>query len=259
MARDWNHIQAVATDIDGTLTTSGVFSAEVLRALHGLKAAGLKLILVTGRPSGWVQGLVSYLPVDAAIAENGGVIFLGAEKPPLLRQELTGNYKELSGEDNRKPLELVFAALRLNHPHLRVTEDNFYRLSDFTFHVDGLSADKLGELKAEVEKLGCAFTWSTIHAHIMPSGQQKGSAVQWLLQHFKLANSPASTTLTIGDSPNDSSLFEERIFPYSAGVANIEKYRAVMDFFPNEIALHSEGNGFVEIANSLLQLKGKLK
>lgn len=255
----WKNIQVIATDIDGTLTTEGSFSQEVVGALHNLKQTGFRLILVTGRPSGWVQGLVSYLPVDAAIAENGGVIFRGAETSPLLRSEKTGDYHEVvDASDTRRRLAEVFAILKATHPLLRVTEDNAFRLSDYTFHVSGISQNQLLDLKAQVESLGCAFTWSTIHAHIMPTGQEKGSALSWLLQKMGCPVLPAHSTLTVGDSPNDLTLFDEQRFPNSAGVANIEKYRSVMNSFPRIITQKSEGKGFVEIAQSLLSLKGVL-
>lgn len=33
-----------------------------------------------------------------------------------------------------------------------------------------------------------------------------------------------SEIFTVGDSPNDESLFEQRYFPISVGVANVSKY-----------------------------------
>jgi hydroxymethylpyrimidine pyrophosphatase-like HAD family hydrolase len=254
---DWAKIGTLAMDIDGTLSTSGRFSSEVIAALRALKGAGFTLILVTGRPSGWVQGLVSYLPVDAAIAENGGVVFREPEGAPLLRQpQGIGYHAVADGHSLRSGLATVFQRLLIKNPDLKVTEDNIYRLSDFTFHVDGLSSERLLELKAEVESQGFAFTWSTIHAHIMPRGQEKGAALCWLLREMGISVFPAHSTLTVGDSPNDVTLFDESRFPYTAGVANIEKYRRVMNAFPKVISTQSEGDGFVEIARSLLQLKG---
>lgn len=257
MTGDWQQIEVLAMDIDGTLTTSGMFSTSVLASLYRLREAGLKLILVTGRPSGWVQGLVSYLPVDAAIAENGGVIFQGAESLPWLRDASADDYAPIKDSNLRAKLETVFSALKRNHPELETTEDNCYRLSDFTFHAAGLTSEKLFALKAEVEKQECAFTWSTIHAHIMPHGQQKGAALRWLLKRMNFPSNPAVSTLTVGDSPNDATLFAPAFFPVSVGVANIEKYRHMMDFFPAEVSSKSEGDGFVEIADRLLAVKGR--
>lgn len=253
----WDGLRAVAVDIDGTLTSHGRFPAGVIASLYALQSRGFKLCLVTGRPSGWVQGLATYLPVDAAIAENGGVIFLGAETEPLIRDARTGNYVATDDEQRRESLRQMFLQLRSVRPQLRVTEDNHYRLSDFTFHASGLAADVLGAMKSDVERAGLSFTWSTIHAHIMPGGQEKGTALEWLLAQWGIENRPATTTLTIGDSPNDASLFCVDKFPLSAGVANIVKYRDLMEHYPRIISRLPEADGFIEIVNTLLKIKSE--
>ena len=65
----------VFTDIDDTLTTDGVITPDALQALADLKAAGLVVIAITGRPIGWcapfahgdaAQGIAPW-PVDAMV------------------------------------------------------------------------------------------------------------------------------------------------------------------------------------------------
>lgn len=73
---DLTNIRLVATDMDGTLTTDGKFTAALLQALEDLTAHGIKVLIVTGRSAGWVSGLVSYLPVAGPIAENGNLFYL---------------------------------------------------------------------------------------------------------------------------------------------------------------------------------------
>ena len=253
----WAALEAVAVDIDGTLTSGGRFSADVVSRLSDLRAHGLKVCLVTGRPSGWVQGLVSYLPVDAAIAENGGVIFTGPEAVPLVRTPSTGNYIELQSDELRAPLRNMFSLLSAEFPDLRITGDNIYRLSDFTFHSAGLPVTLLNQLKQRVEHQRLAFTWSTIHAHIMPCGQEKGMALKWMLRQWGIAVQPALTVLTLGDSPNDETMFRAEDFPFSAGVANIVKYREVMKHYPKIISTRTESEGFLEIADTLLNVRRK--
>jgi hypothetical protein len=252
----WAGIEAIAMDIDGTLTTHGLLTSEVVSALHALRSQGLKLCLVTGRSSGWTQALASYLPVDAAIAENGGVVFLGRESAPLLRNPLSGQFEQPTTNHLREPLAQMFSKLLESNPGLQITEDNVFRLSDFTFHSKGLSAVELSAMKNQVEASGLAFAWSTIHAHIMPHGQEKGTALEWLLQKWGIKTGPATTTLTIGDSPNDAPLFAESKFPHSAGVANVVKYREVMSHFPSIVSTQPEGSGLVEIVNILMNIRG---
>ncbi|MDP3171142.1 MAG: HAD hydrolase family protein, partial [Polaromonas sp.] len=54
-AADRLRITGVFTDIDDTLTTEGAITADALQALSDLKAAGLQVIPITGRPVGWSE------------------------------------------------------------------------------------------------------------------------------------------------------------------------------------------------------------
>ena len=79
---DWpltarRNIIGIFTDIDDTLTTEGAITADALQALGDLKAAGLHVIAITGRPVGWSEQVAfggdNAWPVDAVVAENGSV------------------------------------------------------------------------------------------------------------------------------------------------------------------------------------------
>ncbi|MBD0346381.1 MAG: HAD hydrolase family protein [Coleofasciculus sp. Co-bin14] len=69
----FENLRLIATDMDGTLTRQGKFTASLLHALENLMASDIPVLIVTGRSAGWVSGLVSYLPIAGAIAENGGL------------------------------------------------------------------------------------------------------------------------------------------------------------------------------------------
>ncbi len=70
---DLSDIRLIASDVDGTLTQNGKFSSDFISTLIDLQSAEIKVLLVTGRSAGWVSALVNYLPVEGAIAENGGI------------------------------------------------------------------------------------------------------------------------------------------------------------------------------------------
>lgn len=81
--QDRRQISGIFTDTDDTLTTDGVITPDALQALSDLKAAGLQVIPVTGRPVGWcvrfalgdpALGIAPWL-VDAQLAENGALAF----------------------------------------------------------------------------------------------------------------------------------------------------------------------------------------
>ena len=61
-------IAGVFTDIDDTLTTDGAITPDALEALHNLKASGLVVIPITGRPVGWSIPFAATWPVDAIVA-----------------------------------------------------------------------------------------------------------------------------------------------------------------------------------------------
>ena len=73
-------IQGIFTDIDDTLTTDGAITPDALAALHALKASGLSVIAITGRPVGWSEPFAMSWPVDAIVAENGAVLLQNSYK-----------------------------------------------------------------------------------------------------------------------------------------------------------------------------------
>ena len=73
-------IHGVFTDIDDTLTTDGAITPDALQALADLKASGLHVIPITGRPVGWSEPFAAAWPVDSIVAENGAVALLRASR-----------------------------------------------------------------------------------------------------------------------------------------------------------------------------------
>ncbi len=66
---------AVLTDIDDTLTQHGRLPAEAFQALWDLKARGIKVVPITGRPAGWCDLIARQWPVDGVVGENGAFYF----------------------------------------------------------------------------------------------------------------------------------------------------------------------------------------
>ena len=68
-------IRFVLTDIDDTLTENGRLPAASYQALERLQQVGLKVIPITGRPSGWCDHIARMWPVDGIVGENGAFYF----------------------------------------------------------------------------------------------------------------------------------------------------------------------------------------
>ncbi|MEB3213861.1 MAG: HAD family hydrolase [Leptolyngbyaceae bacterium] len=238
-------VQIVATDMDGTLTRDGKFSATLIHALESLQQAGLDVIIVTGRSAGWVQSVMHYLPIWGAIAENGGVFFAADDTPKLI--PLIENMA-----DHRRQLHQTFQHCQALIPTLQESSDNPFRLTDWTFSVEGLSQDEIEALGAIAENHQWSFTYSTVQCHIKPKNQSKAIALQYVLDHF-FPDVPSSAVITVGDSPNDESLFDPTLVPVSIGVANIRDYLDRLSHHPTHITRAPEVEGFQELTQLILK------
>ena len=239
-------IRLIATDIDGTLTREGKFTTELLEAIDRVNAKGIKLLLVTGRSAGWVSAVNNYLPVAGAIAENGGLYFNGDGDFDLMT-------RIESIEEHRAQLANRFWELQSRYPQIAESSDNQFRITDWTFDVAGLSDLELDEIATQCQQWGYSFTFSTIQCHIKPPHQDKGVAIlQVLKQYFPQIN--PTQMITVGDSPNDASMFDRELFPHSVGVANIEHYITQLPHQPQYLTQLPEVAGFCELVNVLTRM-----
>ncbi|MEM7770888.1 MAG: HAD family hydrolase [Cyanobacteria bacterium P01_A01_bin.37] len=238
-------VQIVATDMDGTLTQNGKFSVDLIHALQSLQQAGISVIVVTGRSAGWVQSVVNYLPIWGAIAENGGVFFSSSGEQIL--------FPDIEAiEHHRQHLQQTFQRCQAQFPILQESADNQFRLTDWTFSVEGLSSADLETLCNQAEADQWSFTYSTVQCHIKPRHQNKAIALNHLLNQYFPATS-RSAVITVGDSPNDESLFDRQLVPFSVGVANIQHYLTRLQHHPTYITQYPEVGGFCELAQLILK------
>jgi hydroxymethylpyrimidine pyrophosphatase-like HAD family hydrolase len=296
-----SQIRAIVTDVDGTLTRRGQFTAELLRSLDRLATAGIPVWISTGRSAGWVSALVTYLPVAGAIAENGGLVFLPPGSP-LLHSKAPGPGSPASGSpvsgsrpadarpadarpadsspspdrpgssdadpllsgagiplsniadlrQHRAALAATFAALQAEFPHLRESDDNAFRQTDWTFDVAGLGAAELARMGDRCAADGWEFTYSTVQCHIKPPHQDKANGLCAAQARF-FPEIPGDCLLTVGDSPNDAPMFDPARFPHSVGVANVLHYQGAIAHLPAYVTHQSESAGFAELVDWLLQ------
>lgn len=237
-------IRLIATDVDGTLTQQGKFTPKLITAIETLTQAGIEVILITGRSAGWVQALNHYLPVTGAIAENGGLFYSSKNDSP----ELLVSLSEIS--QHRQHLAEIFHSLKSQFPHLKESTDNRFRLTDWTFDVEGLSSSQLQILAEICHEKDWGFTYSTVQCHIKLKSQDKATGLLKVLSQYfpKLST---KNILTVGDSPNDESLFNPDKFPHSVGVANILHYTEYLNYKPTYVTTTEEVNGFCELAELL--------
>ncbi len=236
-------IRLVATDMDGTLTIAEKFTPNLLKAFETLTTSGIQIVITTGRSAGWVNGLAHYLPVVGAIAENGGLFYLG-ESEILLTPiaDLT---------QHRHKLADSFERLKIQFPQIRESSDNRFRLTDWTFDVEGLSLESLDTIAQLCKSWGWSFTYSTVQCHIKPIQQNKAAGLLKVLTDY-FPHYSSEQILTVGDSPNDESLFDASLFPQSVGVANSLNYADRLLHQPTYVTAASEGAGFCELVNAIV-------
>ena len=234
----------VATDMDGTLTITGQFTPELLQAFARLRAQDIAVMLVTGRSAGWVSGLVNYLPVVGAIAENGGLYISKQSPEPLILPDIP------LMSTHRDRLLAVFDKLKIRHPDLRPASDNRFRITDWTFDIEGLTAADLAWMQQICADHTMGFTYSNVQCHIMIKRQNKAAGLAKVLREQFPHLSPVEV-VTVGDSPNDESLFDPAQFPCSVGVANVAHYLPVLSHQPTYVTTAAEGAGFIELVDKL--------
>jgi HAD superfamily hydrolase (TIGR01484 family) len=239
-------IRLVATDMDGTLTRRGKFTPALLQALEDLATAGFYVLIVTGRSAGWVGGLAYYLPVVGAIAENGGLFYSSASESPIALTPIA----DLAS--HRQDLASVFHQLQATYPQIRESADNRFRITDWTFDVANLTGSELQNLSNLCQQMGWGFTYSNVQCHIKPQGQDKAVGLLQVLREY-FPQCTLEQIITVGDSPNDESLFDERYFPISVGVSNVLEYINQLQHQPAYVTDAAEGEGFCELSRYLLQ------
>ncbi|MGC1308681.1 MAG: HAD family hydrolase [Phormidesmis sp.] len=241
----FSDIRLLATDMDGTLTTAGNFTPALLQAFEALGAAGIDVMIVTGRSAGWVSGLVNYLPVVGAIAENGGLYISKSDPQPLILPDIP----KLSSHRDR--LSSLFERLRVRRPQLKPALDNAYRITDWTFDIDGLLRADFDQMQEICAALHFGFTYSTVQCHLKLDRQNKAAGLRKVLAQ-QFPDLTMANVVTVGDSPNDESLFDPAQFPCSVGVANIAHYLPALAHAPAYVTPSSEGAGFIELVEKIL-------
>ena len=243
-------VRLVATDMDGTLTQGGQFTPCLVQMLEALQTAGLSTLIVTGRSAGWVQGIVAYLPVVGAIAENGGVFIPQDTLEPAWLVDMPAMHQ------HRAQLAAMFAQLQHRFANLQPSSDNRFRLTDWTFDIGDLRPADLQVIDQTCQAAGWGFTYSTVQCHIRPATQDKGIGLTTVLtQHFPALT--AKQVVTVGDSPNDEGLFNPERFPLSVGVANVKHYRDRLRYLPTLTTQGAEVQGFQELIQGILAARSR--
>ena len=115
-----------------------------------------------------------------------------------------------------------------------------------------MSPTELEQIARLCQDEGYGFTYSTIQCHIKPTYQDKAHGLKEIIPQYFPDLKPEQI-LTVGDSPNDESMFDRQMFPLSVGVANVKNYRDRLKHLPTYVTNKSEGEGFCELAELIIR------
>ena len=271
---DWpleqrSRIVGVFTDIDDTLTSDGAITPDALDALTALKAAGLHVVAITGRPIGWCEPFakgdaqrgIAPWPLDAMVAENGAVAFAMGQTG--LRGALGGSdvlsklylQDEATRRSNYHRLQAVAQQVLHAIPGTTLAQDSAGRETDIAIdHSEfaHLSADQIDAVVALMRAAGLNASVSSIHINGWLGAHNKLIGAQWIVAQRwgRTLSHEIDRWAFVGDSTNDQTMFEA--FDNSVGVANIRRFEAELRHPPRYIATHERGAGFAEVARAVL-------
>lgn len=250
-------LRGVFTDIDDTLTHEGRLPAAAYRALEELRAAGLLVIPVTGRPAGWCDHIARLWPVDAVVGENGAFWFRHDGEARRLRKRYVVDDAERARRAER--MDAIAARILREVPGCAIASDQAYREADlaidFREDVPPLPMDAVRRIVALMESEGLTAKASSIHVNGWFGGYDKLSTTRLMMREewgVDLDLERASYTFA-GDSPNDQPMFA--FFPDAVGVANVREMASMMTSLPAWVTPSPGGEGFAELARALLDAR----
>lgn len=260
--KDLESIQAIGFDIDDTLTTHGKIKASTLAALERLKKeTQLKLILITGRPAGWANAFIKFLPVDGIVSENGSVLYYWPAEDSISFESAfwtsNGYLSQYEDRDMSWKTTVLEQSQQL-FPQVKVASDQHFRLYDFAVDFaeeieNPLNIEQAYQIKQIYLNNNCEAKVSSIHVNGWRGNFSKLNGMQELARRwFKEDNfSVKSNMIFVGDSGNDSPLFEA--VDFSVGVANVKRFVGKDGFCsPKYICENEEGQGAEELVEKLM-------
>ncbi|MGH7283788.1 MAG: HAD-IIB family hydrolase [Polyangiaceae bacterium] len=248
------NIDGLLFDLDDTLLSHGLLTRAAFGALWDLHEAKIRLVAVTGRPSGWGEVIARQWPVDGVVTENGAVHVVKEGAGVRLLQTCS----DAERRARRIKLAQIIEEVAQVVPESRLADDVGARVSDVTWDIGErikMPVDRADLIDVTARQLGARTTRSSVHLHATFDEDDKASgAVRFLTGRFAVSAGAALARYAfVGDSGNDSACFAA--FHATFGVANVRQYAARISVPPRFVATKEMGEGFAEIARALLAMR----
>ncbi|TES88095.1 MAG: HAD family hydrolase, partial [Desulfobacteraceae bacterium] len=161
------NIRYVLTDIDDTLSIKGRIPSASFTAMEQLQKAGIRVILITGRPAGWCDHMARMWPVDGLVGENGAFYFRYDESNKKMIRRYYKTEKQRSND--RKKLEKIKQEILQKVPGCRVSADQAYREADlaidFCEDVPPIPMEDVEKIVRCFNRAGAQAKISSIHVN----------------------------------------------------------------------------------------------
>ncbi len=259
-------LAGILTDIDDTLTTEGAITPDALEALAALRAAGLHVIAITGRPAGWSEPFATTWPVDAIVAETGAVALLRTPQNTSQNslQPNDGKRKQLSKwylQDastraaNHARMQQVALQILREVPGAQLARDSAGRETDIAIdhsEFTHLPPEGIAQVQEIMRAAGMTATVSSIHVNGWYGTHNKLVGARWIVRELlgRALDDELDRWVFVGDSLNDQVMFQH--FPHSVGVANVARFVPQLRHLPRYVTQGARGAGFAELARHLL-------
>ena len=259
---DRQRIKGIFTDIDDTLTTQGAITPDALAALGELKAAGLDVVAITGRPVGWSEPFATRWPVDAIVAENGAVLLqikhqISPKPNEFGRKQLSKSYFQSDARraENVARMQQISARVLAGVPGTLLAQDSAGRETDMAIdhsEFTQLPPEKIAQVVAIMQSEGMNATVSSIHINGWFGTHNKLSGARWAVEQLfgRDLDAEMDNWAFVGDSTNDQLMFEA--FVNSIGVANVRRFESKLTHLPRYITGGERGAGFAEATQAVL-------
>jgi Cof subfamily protein (haloacid dehalogenase superfamily) len=261
-------IRLVIADIDGTLVTKEkLLTPRSVQAVQRLKDAGILFGVTTGRPPKGTKMLVDSLPGLKFIAGyNGGVVV--RRDFSLFKENL------LSAEAAKKAVEIILQhkmdvwlytdkdwfvrdlhAYRVDReektvqfsPKATPTFEGFF---DRVAKIVGISQDydEVARCEKDVqEKCGASVSAARSQPFYLDVTHPKANKGEVVMMASEFAGIPTQEIATIGDMPNDITMFQKSGVSIAMGNASLEVQRAA-----TSVTASNQEEGFAEAVDNFI-------
>jgi phosphoglycolate phosphatase (TIGR01487 family) len=234
--RRLKHIDAVVTDIDGTLTDGNrLINLSAIEKIRWLTAQNIPVILASGNTSCLMHGVSRFFGASGTfIAENGGVYRIGFSGPVTVHPLASRDLILEAFEHVHSYYESKGVSLNLYSHRERFSDIAFEK----TMHAEEIRSI-LTNFHTPIAILDTGFA-----IHLQPDGISKGNTLQTIAKEMGLS---LSNMIAVGDSVNDVEMVSA--VGYGACVANSTQELKSAALF---CASSEYGDGFVEIIDHFL-------